>query len=503
MKTHIFFFLVLIAATIVRFHGISQNMIFIGDQGRDFFVAKDMAENGNIPLLGIPSSVPRFKQGPLYIYFLAVTYWISNGSVLATGILAASFGIAAVVGVYLLSLSYMGRKTALFASLIVALSPMMILHSRMPYHVNPIPLCIVFYIWQILRLYEGKKWASLGAGLGFALVFQFELAAFPLLLLIPITILVRNWTIRTLTDVPMQLRKIIRSPDTLMAGIGVAVGLIPQIIFDFTHGFTQVGGFIVWVGYKIVTAVLPFTRNSLTDSSTPLKFKELITLFLSIFTQNGIKLDQLFWLGLIIISVVYVLRRWRIQTSVVQLTTLGFLLLAIGLLFHRVPSEAYMPLFIVPVSIVIANLLGNLSLNFRVPLLTIVILSLGLSLLTLKQRNFFLLSPFESDWSTYRFGPSIATQHMIVNVLFALSPDHCVQLVSKERDETFPTLYNHLEYLIAIDARNQKDGECVPFLIDRPDYARTHWESSRLQTHIDMGAYWIVSLQEKKVYARR
>ncbi|MEP7167518.1 MAG: glycosyltransferase family 39 protein [Candidatus Woesebacteria bacterium] len=497
---HVLFFCILAIATLIRFHGISRQMILIGDQGRDLFVARSLVQDGKIPLLGIPSSVPRFSQGPVYIYFLAFVYWISQGSILATGLLAAGFSVATIVAVYLLVGTYDDWQSATLSSFIVAFSPMLLLHARMPYHVNPIPFFIVIYLWQLVRFYRREKWSAFGAGLGFALVFQFELAAFPLLVLIPFVVLIQSNSFR----IKAMWSKMHENLGIFLSVcIGICLGLIPQIIFDFTHGFIQLGGFMVWVGYKIVTALVPFTKNSFTDTSTPLKIKELVTLFASIFTQNGIQWDNIFWLVLISLSTVFILMQWRKQNPVILVSCVAFLLLSIGLLFHRVPSEAYMPLFVVPVSVVIANLLFKLSVSYRIPLLLVISLSVFLSFVTLKQHNYFLLSPFESDWNTYRFGPSLETQRLIVNVLYAMSENQCVVLGSTERDATFPTLYNHLEYLLAIDPRsNNTSGDCVPFLIDRPVYAKTHWDTIRIEEHTDLGAYWIASLRPKKIYAR-
>lgn len=496
LQHHWVFFLVLILATIIRFHGLSTHMIFIGDQGRDFLVAKDMVEKESVPLLGIPSSIPRFKQGPLFIYFLAITYWISGGSVLATGVLAASFGIGAIVALYLLVYSYVGKSHAIVASLLFSFLPMMLLHARMPYHIVPIPLFVLIYFWQLMRWVRHERWSAFGVGFAFALVFQFELAAFPLVLMIPGVLLMNRPTLKMKVIWSSILGNWRRG--VVVIG-GILCGLIPQIIFDLTHGFSQLGGFLLWVGYKIVTAVLPFTHNSLTDGGSSAKIKDLITLFLSIFTQNGNRVDLFFWLLLLVASVIVSMAMWKKIPFFHTLIFFSCTLLSAGLVIHRVPSEAYMPLLAPGFVILIVLSLGQLPAKIALPIGCVIAASLVLSFVHLRQESYFLLNPQESNWSEKRFGPSIQTQEKIVDSLFTITGNRCIVLESLERDVTFPTLYNNLEYLIAIDSRGV-GADCARIRIDRPEEAKRRWIDQG--NVIDLGAYWIRVLDDQKVYAK-
>ena len=45
-----------VLATVLRFYRLPEYMTFIGDQGRDYLAARDMAMTGVWPLVGIPSS---------------------------------------------------------------------------------------------------------------------------------------------------------------------------------------------------------------------------------------------------------------------------------------------------------------------------------------------------------------------------------------------------------------------------------------------------------------
>lgn len=487
--THRIFFLIFVAAALLRLTQISSLMIFIGDQGRDFAVAREMVTRGEIPLLGIPSSVPRFAQGPLYIYILALVYWISSGSMLAAGITAAVIGLAGVVAVYVFCYSYLPRRLALMATFLLAFFPMMILHSRMPYHINPIPLAVVIYLWQLVRLCTKEPGSAFGVAVAFALVFQFELAAFPLLLLIPLALYLRS-------EFPPRRSTLI----SLFAGLGI--GLLPQLLHDLTHQFSQLGGFMLWVMYKIITALVPFTSHSLTDRSTPAKISELLALFGSVFSQNSIALDRIVWLGLMFLSASACIWYWRQKrlTPAISLATAGFWLLIIGFFLHRVPSEAYMPLLAPLGAIVLAHWWLCLSRWPRRLLLGLWFCSLAASAVVLQQQSYFLLTSGESDWTAKRFGPALSTQREVIRTLSILSGDRCITLDSMERRSTFPTLYAHLEYQLSLHPSTLKNEPCAVFLVDRPTYAKRHWLQGG-QIH-DLGAYWVVQVKAASLYAK-
>jgi hypothetical protein len=59
----------------LRVWKLQETMIFFSDAGRDMIVSLDMAQHGKIPLLGIPSSVPQFRQGPVFIWMMASVFF--------------------------------------------------------------------------------------------------------------------------------------------------------------------------------------------------------------------------------------------------------------------------------------------------------------------------------------------------------------------------------------------------------------------------------------------
>ena len=65
---HWFAIIIVILGTLVRVYDLPNRAILFPDAGRDLLVAAQAVKENTLPLLGIPSSVPRFKQGPLTIW---------------------------------------------------------------------------------------------------------------------------------------------------------------------------------------------------------------------------------------------------------------------------------------------------------------------------------------------------------------------------------------------------------------------------------------------------
>jgi hypothetical protein len=280
-----------------------------------------------------------------------------------------------------------------------------------------------------------------------------------------------------------------------IAGIFMSIGESGYWSREMT--ITLIGGFLVWVGYKLVTALLPFTKNSFVDAGSGAKVRELVTLFLSIFSQNGSS-DIWLWGAVILIVIGLSLWKWKTLSPFHLLIVQATVVSLAGLLIHRVPSEAYMPIVAPLVALTVGYSTQLFSKKIVWAVSAVLAVSLFFSLRVLLSTHFFLLQPGESDWGARRFGPSIETQEQIVSKLYEISGNRCITLESLERDVTYPTLYNHLEYLIALDPRSG-GASCSRIRIDRAPEARRRWIDQG--DVVDLGAYWVRRLDEQRIYA--
>ena len=89
LKKNSWMILIVMLASWLRITQIDTQAILFGDAGRDLLVARQAVENNSLPLLGIPSSIPRFHQGPLTIWMQMAIYDLFGTQTLAFSVIFA------------------------------------------------------------------------------------------------------------------------------------------------------------------------------------------------------------------------------------------------------------------------------------------------------------------------------------------------------------------------------------------------------------------------------
>jgi 4-amino-4-deoxy-L-arabinose transferase-like glycosyltransferase len=413
--------LIVILATWLRVWQLDTHLILFGDAAFDIQNAITAVKQHQLPLLGIASSVPRFKQGPLTVWLEMIIYLIAGQNLLVFGVIFASLGILAVIGVYELFASEGRERLGLLSSFLFAFSPLAVAHSRMPYHIVPIPLCLVIYFWSLRRLQQkvADPRRVFVAVFCFCLLFQFELAMAPLFLLIPYIF----WRNRQRIN-----------PKLIGAGLlSLTIGLLPQIIFDLTHHFAQLGGFLVWVVYRVVALGAVKHAHGLSFSHVQQAFTAFELYFGKIWSVNlpwlavvmtGVALWGFVWLGKL-------LRQSKLKTGVLEIVFIATALLAVGYFIHGSPSEAYFPPWEVLLPVLAAFCLERLLLSKHVVSRVFVFLVLGayavINLGGIVKANFFVSTP-----DTFSYGPSLAEQYQMVDILRSFCQPSCHLLTTRE-----------------------------------------------------------------------
>lgn len=100
---------ILVIAAFFRIYKISDYMTFLGDEGRDAIVAKDILQ-GNFTLLGPRASAGDFFLGPIYYYMMAPFLFLSNLDPVGPAIMVALFGVATVFLVYYVGVVFNARR---------------------------------------------------------------------------------------------------------------------------------------------------------------------------------------------------------------------------------------------------------------------------------------------------------------------------------------------------------------------------------------------------------
>lgn len=466
LKQNWMILLVVVVAALLRTWQLDTKAIMFSDAGRDLLVAKESLDNKTIPLLGIPSSVPRFKQGPVSIWIEMLSIAVFGVNTYVISLVYALLGIAAVIGLYELVCIYVGRKQAILAAALLAISPLAVAHARVIYHTTPLPLALILYLFSLFLLQKNKLRYFLLAGFCFALLFQFELAVTPLFLLLPFFV----W-----------YKKIKYNRWSIFSAIGgVALGLLPQIIFDLTHKFAQLGVFALWIGHKGLEFVT-FKGGGTTSIGTYLQSLEkyLVRIVSVDNLVIGIAL-----LLLLILGAVHAVSQYKQKKleDLYLVTFLGTLLLLIGYLVHGAPSEAYFPPFFVLLPILLTHAVFSLKPPLQKFALGVLVVSMLFNVFSIFRTNFFV-----STNNSFNYGPSIQEQRQMLYFIKNKSDNNFSLHTFEGYENEFEHFFDNYKWLllenkqaITLDGKNNFYIENKAQPIPSSEYFYYEFDSMRV-----------------------
>lgn len=145
---------VLAISLFARVYKIDQYMTFLGDEGRDVMVVRNMILNFRPALLGPGTSIGNMYLGPLYYYLMAIPLVLTNFSPVGPAISVAVFGVLTVALLWWWSRQLVGRVPALLLSTLYSLSPTIIIYSRSSWNPNIMPffaLLAMYGVWKVWR----------------------------------------------------------------------------------------------------------------------------------------------------------------------------------------------------------------------------------------------------------------------------------------------------------------------------------------------------------------
>lgn len=146
---------VLLLAAGLRLYRIDAYMTFLGDEGRDAIVMRDIITLRHFPLIGPGTSIGQMYLGPLYYYFTAPSLFLAGFSPVGPAIQVAMIGVLTVGLLWWIGRQWFGRSFALLISALYALSPTVIIHSHSSWNPNVMPffaLLTIYGIWKVWRL---------------------------------------------------------------------------------------------------------------------------------------------------------------------------------------------------------------------------------------------------------------------------------------------------------------------------------------------------------------
>ncbi|MCL4353573.1 glycosyltransferase [Patescibacteria group bacterium] len=426
--------LILALAAFLRFYHLPQLMMFIGDQGWFYLSARDMLLTGKIPLVGITASHTWLHQGPLWTYLLAVIFRITNFNPTAPAYFTSFAGVLSVFLLYKTGAELFSKRIGLIAAAFFASSPLIVIHSRMPYHTSLIPFFVILFILFLYRWIKGQGQLLPILAFLIGILYNLELATTVLVFVIILIYLI--------------YRPRIRVKNLALSIPAFLIPMTPVIIYDFSHSFRQTLIFAGWIGYKAVSFFANLARNTHNSSQFGTVFNFLSEKFrLLVFPQSTF-ITWIFFATItaliIYIVKVKILTKDLSRNTNYLILTASFLILFLGFIASMTPSEAYLPMLFPSTIILIALVFDWLIISLSKPAQ---ILAVAIFCLLMLLNTHYLLSKNYLLGKYGLYGPTFSERLSIAKKIVEEAHGRRYNIVGKGPGSQFASFTMNYEYL--------------------------------------------------------
>lgn len=243
-KIEIFLLAAVIAVAIfLRFWQIRDYVVFLGDEGRDMIVMREMIREKRPTFLGPTASVGGFYLGPIYYWMAAPFLLLWRFDPVGPAYFVAAIGVVTVILLYKF-IRDVGFWPAILASSLYATAPLILRYSRSSWNPNPLPffaLLLIYFLY--LGIKKQKLIHFLLAGAAFGVSVQLHYLA-TILLAIAAPVVIVNTNFRKW---PLFF---------IFASSGFLITFAPFLLFEIKNGFPNfqtIAEFVTrgtTVGYK-------------------------------------------------------------------------------------------------------------------------------------------------------------------------------------------------------------------------------------------------------------
>lgn len=255
IKNNWIIILILLVGAFLRLYKIDQYMTFLGDEGRDAIVVRNLLVHADPILIGPGTSVGGMYLGPLYYYFMAPFLLLSNFSPVGPAVGVALLGVATIYLVFVVGNDWFDKKAGLIASLLFAISPTIINYSHSSWNPNVMPFFALLSVYSIWKVYSGYK-QSLASSAGkykwliiTAISFAFVLNSHYLgIFLVPVLFI--YWYLSRVSK-----------RYTLISILLFTFLMSPLLIFDIRHNWMNSKAFYKFITVKEETSIVKPTTT--------------------------------------------------------------------------------------------------------------------------------------------------------------------------------------------------------------------------------------------------
>ena len=229
--TTVFLVLILVIAAFFRIYRIQDYLTFLGDEGRDVLIVRDIL-HGHFTLLGPRASAGNFFTGPIYYYMMAPFLFLANSNPVGPAIMIAVLSVITVFLIFQFGKKWFNPTAAIIAASLYAISPLVIQYSRSSWNPNPMPFfsMVIFYLLYIwIQKPSIKKFLVIGMIYGVA--FQLHYIEVFTGIIIAAFVLFGN----LIVGKKELLKKVLKEYISLF--FGFLIGMSPFLAFEARHGF--------------------------------------------------------------------------------------------------------------------------------------------------------------------------------------------------------------------------------------------------------------------------
>jgi len=245
--------ILIVTAVFFRFWQIRDYVVFLGDEGRDMIVMRDIFVKGDIPFLGPSASVGGFYLGPIYYWMAAPFLWLSNFDPVGPAYFVAIIGVLTVLLLFKFLKDTVGIWPAFFASILYATAPLIVRYSRSSWNPNVLPFFALLMVYFIYLGISKKKFLNfLFAGAAFGVSIQLHYLALVLVVVAALIVLVnvnfKKW--------PLVF---------ILSLTGLLITFSPFLIFEIKNHFPNFQTILEFVGrgsnvgYKSANVIFPIS----------------------------------------------------------------------------------------------------------------------------------------------------------------------------------------------------------------------------------------------------
>jgi len=232
LQRHWFIILLTLIGAVLRLYRIEATLQFLGDQGRDAIVIRNLLVNQDLPFIGPITSVGGFYLGPLYYYLMAPFLWLSRYNPVGPAIATAFIGIVTIPALYLVAKTMLSLRAAQLAAGLYTFAAIPISATRSAWNPNPMPLAALGIVFGFYMSLTTKKpgWLYLAAlSLGSALQLHYMIVFLGPFILYQLILVWRQKKLRQFLPVWLTI---------------ILLMMLPLILFEFKNHWLNSKGLI-------------------------------------------------------------------------------------------------------------------------------------------------------------------------------------------------------------------------------------------------------------------